>query len=765
MASLACVPQEIVRRICQLVYLDSIPFSTLQTLDPYDLPPPEHAGQHVTASVDETQHYLYALCLVNRAFYREAQPLLLRRVQITLPYRFLGLLDLARGPPASPAVRTAPPLELLRVLDFSTFRALGLRRTVGESHERRFVTPERLLAMVRAATGLVAFGASETMDSALTVEVLEALLIRGGEHSKPGRVRGVSADRSGHAHTYIALQSLDLCGCVSPVFDAAMRVFVQRHLGTSGRAIGEVPEEDEESPGREERGRTRLRSSLPPPPRASLRGMPAAGTPIPSLQRLGLAGVALPRELLAPLVLAFPNLTHLDLSRTRTDAAMLASLGRSHVRLESLSLSRCRALTSESITQLLVYAPAAANLVELSLEGTLLFPTPLSREDLRLVLTQAPCMLSGRLRYLDLSGCPVSDAELALMCAQPALLDLGLSSCPYVSLGGTRELLLSKAPNVQVLDLSHAAGATVPTGCVHAVHLYHELIAPCTEMPHALAIAKQLRQLGISDASTAVDADTAWRAPTNLRVIELANTSLNTVRGGLGSWKVIMGAGRRGWVVDTAAAPDPSAQNAEDAEAAQPPEPLGPYEERGRSPRTRDSSMPRLTRTMSQHAPLARGLSVSPEPRGRSKEPHAPLARGRSTEASALARGRSVEPRMPIMAASPGRPPLRRAPSGGRAVQEAPPNSSALVSRSLSLSARRAPAREDAPQRAEVRREVIRGLGEENARRRALEHLSAMDGTVPGSVGWHSHKMEVLLGYGLLGREIGNYAWLAYQTV
>ena len=40
-----------------------------------------------------------------------------------------------------------------------------------------------------------------------------------------------------------------------------------------------------------------------------------------------------------------------------------------------------------------------------------------------------------------------------------------------------------------------------------------------------------------------------------------------------------------------------------------------------------------------------------------------------------------------------------------------------------------------------------------------------MDGTVPGSVGWHSHKMEVLLGYGLLGREIGNYAWLAYQTV
>ena len=108
MASLACVPQEIVRRICQLVYLDSIPFSTLQTLDPYDLPPPEHAGQHVTASVDETQHYLYALCLVNRAFYREAQPLLLRRVQITLPYRFLGLLDLARGPPASPAVRTAP---------------------------------------------------------------------------------------------------------------------------------------------------------------------------------------------------------------------------------------------------------------------------------------------------------------------------------------------------------------------------------------------------------------------------------------------------------------------------------------------------------------------------------------------------------------------------------------------------------------------------------------------------------------------------------
>jgi len=64
----------------------------------------------------------------------------------------------------------------LRILDFSLFRTQGLRRTIGEGYDSRFVTANRLLALVTAAEGLTAFGASETMDSALSFEVLEALV-------------------------------------------------------------------------------------------------------------------------------------------------------------------------------------------------------------------------------------------------------------------------------------------------------------------------------------------------------------------------------------------------------------------------------------------------------------------------------------------------------------------------------------------------------------------------------------------------------------
>ena len=85
------------------------------------------------------------------------------------------------------------------------------------------------------------------------------------------------------------------------------------------------------------------------------------------MQRLGLKGVSLPRDVLASFVLSFPNLTHLDLSETKVDAPMLDALGRSTIQLESLSLSRCRAITSESLVKLLVGSPTTKGLTELAL--------------------------------------------------------------------------------------------------------------------------------------------------------------------------------------------------------------------------------------------------------------------------------------------------------------------------------------------------------------------------------------------------------------
>ena len=63
-----------------------------------------------------------------------------------------------------------------------------------------------------------------------------------------------------------------------------------------------------------------------------------------------------------------------------------------------------------------------------------------------------------------------------------------------------------------------------------------------------------------------------------------------------------------------------------------------------------------------------------------------------------------------------------------------------------------------------VQFQVLRNLPADHPRHKALDYLSSQGGSVQGFIGWHSHKMEVLLGYGLLGREIGTYAWFAYQA-
>lgn len=174
----------------------------------------------------------------------------------------------------------------VRLLDFSTFHTQGLKRTVGQGVVARFVTPSRLLAMITAVQeNLTCFAASETMDSALTLPVLEALLLRPDPRStepqdgpfywpgpsdssspprdervpsrsrsrgrtfqrRPASLRGVSLEstpqRRSNSLSVRAelqdanppminkqLQALDLCGCVSSVFQAALDEFVQRHL-------------------------------------------------------------------------------------------------------------------------------------------------------------------------------------------------------------------------------------------------------------------------------------------------------------------------------------------------------------------------------------------------------------------------------------------------------------------------------------------------------------------------------------------------------
>lgn len=101
---------------------------------------------------------------------------------------------------------------LIERLTFSSFRTIGLRRTIGEGSQHRFVTTDRVLRLLQGTRGigilstdgdspldaeydlepneeewgqLKGVGMTEYMDSALQIEVLEELLLRGGVELGP----------------------------------------------------------------------------------------------------------------------------------------------------------------------------------------------------------------------------------------------------------------------------------------------------------------------------------------------------------------------------------------------------------------------------------------------------------------------------------------------------------------------------------------------------------------------------------------------------
>ncbi|EIN04809.1 hypothetical protein PUNSTDRAFT_107629 [Punctularia strigosozonata HHB-11173 SS5] len=420
-------------------------------------------------------------------------------------------------------------------LNFNHFRTVGMRRSVDEGIHRRFVTDVRLEAVLKASRempNLRVFGATEYMDGALTFPVLEELFMRGpteSDASARGRSRIAvphttpeDEDRDRWAQCS-ALEAVDLTGCVSSVFVAALTEFVNLHLrNTEQRRLSNSPftagGAERASPGRENR------------PLVTLRG----------IKRLGMRGTkSIPADVFSTFVLSMPHLTHLDLSCTRITPDLLSLLAKSStVHLHTLSLERCTRLTGESIRSFLVSAPAARHIRELNLYGDGTFPSPLSAEDVREIFETAPCFTSRSLVYLDVSSAPL-DAELLtkVLPPQPFLRSLGLAHIPNLELVHIRKFLEEKAADTEVLTL---VGTSPELGYGRervsvrqaSLSLHTGLITPLCRPPFSLSA--NLPQ-----------------PPTRLRVVELSIPLLSGLGGGAGSWRVIRSKGGRGWYVDT----------------------------------------------------------------------------------------------------------------------------------------------------------------------------------------------------------------------
>lgn len=391
----------------------------------------------------------------------------------------------------------------------------------------------------------MAFGATEYMDGALTLPVLNELFLRGSPscgRRRPSRGRGANdndpeEDERERRRDCKDLEAVDFTGCVSAVFVGALTEFVNTHLLLH----------DGDSSGSEDEERMDSRSRIS----SVVRFAREESLTFPGLRRLCLRGAkSIQPHVLTPFVLAFPSLTHLDLSATRVTPELLGALGNSSVRLHSLALARCIRLTGESIKDFLIRAPAAAQIQELTLFGDQTFPSPLSTEDLEEIFSLAPCFTSGELTYLDLSSLPITKEQLRDVCRpQPKLRSLGLSYIPELELESIATFIKTKAVNTEVLTLISTSpeldwgrtGAGMSGSRRSAVQasiaLHTQIIGPLCARPYTSVISPEA---------------IVPQAPTRLRVIELSIPALVSLGVGAGTWRTIRSKGGRGWYVDTA---------------------------------------------------------------------------------------------------------------------------------------------------------------------------------------------------------------------
>ncbi len=148
------------------------------------------------------------------------------------------------------------------------------------------------------------------MDGALNLSVLKELFLRGSPsrgRGRPSRGRSLTIELAEDSEEMDRerrkeckdLVAVDLTGCVSAIFYSALREFVTSFIAVDD---GETDASDDE-------GRGSRRSS------SRSRREPLT---FPGLQRLGLLGVkSIQPDILHPFILAFPSLTHLDVSCTR----------------------------------------------------------------------------------------------------------------------------------------------------------------------------------------------------------------------------------------------------------------------------------------------------------------------------------------------------------------------------------------------------------------------------------------------------------------
>ncbi|CAG8475435.1 6494_t:CDS:1 [Funneliformis mosseae] len=358
----------------------------------------------ILALLKDDKKTLTACALVNHTFNLHVTPILYHTVSFSFPYTFTLF--------AKATIGESQRSRMIRHLDLSGFSTIGLQKS--NATIQTVVTPEILINILRSCTMLEAFSVSETLESAITFEVLQVL-----------------------AFELKTIQTLDFCGLSSKQFGSALASLAE----VMGRVrLIQYYENDDEEP--------------------TYSFQKANNVALSHLKRLSLHECPTISEFSTILTLLAhaPNLTHLDLggcSISDMTLNFLATGTNVSRTLTHLLLARCKNISSEAIATLI---SQCGNLKVLNLYGDRDIATAISEYDLITILSSPS---AKQFQTLDIGSSHITPRVLYAIQENCTfnLQHLGIAKAQIPSTSHLNQFL-NAMPNIQYIDLTAATCLT-----------------------------------------------------------------------------------------------------------------------------------------------------------------------------------------------------------------------------------------------------------------------------------------------------------------
>ncbi|RGB30154.1 hypothetical protein C1646_711883 [Rhizophagus diaphanus] len=340
---------------------------------------------------------LAACSLVNHTFNLHVTPILYHSVSFSYPFNFTSF--------ANSIIDESQRSQLIHHLDLSSFSTFGLQKSKKNMDTiEKFVTPNLIIQILRYCTMLESFSISESLESAITLEVLQVL-----------------------AFECKNIKTIDFCGLSSKQFNSALTSLTEiiGHVKISCYYEDGIP---------------------------TYSFQKVNYVALPHLKRLSLHECPIISETSIITLLAHsPNLTHLDLggcSISDLTLNFLATETNIPQTLTHLLLAKCKNISSENIAALV---NECKQLEVLNLYGDRDIATAINEYDLITILTSPS---AKKFKNLDIGSSHITLNILHTIqenCL--ALRHLGISKACIRSITYI-DNLLKATPNLEYIDLT-----------------------------------------------------------------------------------------------------------------------------------------------------------------------------------------------------------------------------------------------------------------------------------------------------------------------